>query len=81
MNPILNQLFGNNSILSMFQMVRNAQDPNAMIQLLMQQNPQMKQVMDVVNQYGGDAKQAFYSTAKQMGKDPNAIINNLKNSG
>ena len=85
MNPILNQLFGqalgSNGILNMFQSVKNAQNPNAMIQSLMQQNPQMKQVMDVVNQYGGNAKQAFYAMAQQKGVDPDTIINSLKNSG
>lgn len=80
MNPILNQLFGNNSIMNMFSMVKNAQNPNLMMQSLMQQNPQMKQVMEVINQYGGDAKQAFYALAQQKGKDPNVIINNLKNT-
>ena len=82
MNPILNQLFGfgSNNILSMFQLVKNAQNPDAMIQSLMQQNPQVKQVMDVVNQYGGNAKQAFYAMAQQKGKDPNTIINSLMNT-
>lgn len=79
MNPILNQLFGNNNILNMFSAVRNAQNPNAMIQSLMQTNPQVKQVMDVVNQYGGNAKQAFYAMAQQKGIDPNTIINQLTN--
>ena len=83
MNPILNQLMGaalgNNGIMQMFQNVKNAQNPNAMLQSLMQNNPQMKQVMDIINQNGGNAKQAFYNMAQQKGIDPNTIINNLKN--
>lgn len=82
MNPMLNQLFGaslgNNNILKMFHSVKNSQDPNSMIQSLMQNNPQMQQVMQVINQHGGNAKEAFYSMAQQKGVDPNTILNQLK---
>lgn len=82
MNPILDKLFGaslgNNNILNMFQSVKNAQNPNVLIQSLIQTNPQMKQVMDIVNQYGGDAKQAFYAMAQQKGIDPETILSQLK---
>lgn len=82
MNPILNQLlgasFGNNGILGLFNMVRNAQNPNMMFQSLMQTNPQIKQAMEIVNQNGGNAKQAFYSMAQQKGVDPNIILSQLK---
>lgn len=82
MNPILNQLIGaslgNNNFLNMFQAVKNAQNPNAMMQSLMQSNPQMQQVMDVINQNGGNAKQAFYALAQQKGVDPNTILSQLK---
>lgn len=44
----------------------------------MSQNPQMQNVMNIVNQYGGDARTAFYETAKERGIDPNTIINMLK---
>lgn len=80
MNPIINQLMGNsNAIIDMFRMVKTAQDPNAMMQTLMQSNPQMQQVMTFIGQSGVNAKQLFYNLAKQKGKDPNIIINNLKN--
>ena len=41
-------------------------------------NPQMQQVMQFVNQNGGDAKQAFYNLAQQRGIDPNEVLNQLK---
>lgn len=45
---------------------------------MMMQNPQMKQVMDFINQNGGDAKSAFYKLADWRGVDPNEILNMLK---
>ena len=44
----------------------------------MQTNPQIKYVMDLVNQNGGDPKAAFYKLAEEKGIDPNEIINILK---
>ena len=40
-------------------------------------NPQIKQVNDIINQYG-DAKTAFYKVAEQQGVDPNEILEMLK---
>ena len=65
-------------IKQMMGMIRTAQNPQAMINQLMQNNPQMKQVMDIVNQYGGDANKAFAETAQQMGINPNEIMDMLK---
>ena len=45
---------------------------------LMMNNPQMKQVMEIVNQHGGDPMKAFRATAEQYGVDPNEIMNMLK---
>ena len=47
-------------------------------QMMLQQMPQYRQVMEYVNQNGGDAKSAFYSKAKEMGIDPNEILKALR---
>lgn len=47
-------------------------------QMMLQQIPQYRQVMDYVNQNGGDAKSAFYSKAKEMGVDPEEILKALR---
>lgn len=47
-------------------------------QMMLQQNPQYKQIMDYVNQNGGDAKTAFYNKAKEMGIDPEEIVKALR---
>lgn len=40
-------------------------------------NPQMQQVMQYIQQNGGNAKQAFYNLAQQRGIDPQIILNQL----
>ena len=89
MNNLYNQLnqqvnqnlsFPNNNLMqikNMMNMFKNASNPQAMLQTLMQQNPQIKQVMNFVQQSGGDPKTAFYNLAKQQGVDPNQILQML----
>ncbi len=40
-------------------------------------NPQMQQVMQYIQQNGGNAKQAFYTLAQQKGVDPNEVLRQL----
>ena len=47
-------------------------------QMMMQQMPQYREVMDYVNQNGGDAKTAFYNKAKEMGVDPNEVLKAMR---
>lgn len=42
---------------------------------------QMAQIMQLVNQSGGDPQKAFYELAKQRGVDPQAVMNFAKNMG
>lgn len=62
----------------MMSMVNAAQNPQAMLNQLAQSNPQLKQVMDIVSQYGGDADKAFMEIAKQKGINPQDILNMFK---
>ena len=48
------------------------------VQQMSNNNPQMQQVMQVIQQNGGDARAAFYNMAQQLGKDPNVILNQLR---
>ena len=82
--PILQQL-GKNNIMGMIQpirqmmgMIKSAKDPQAMLNQLAMNNPNLKQALDLTQQYGGDSMRAFQETAKQMGIDPNEIMNMLK---
>ena len=42
-------------------------------------NPQIKQVMEYINQNGGDPQTAFYKLAKEKGVDPNEILKQVNN--
>ena len=83
-NPMLQALRSqpaNNNlsqIKNMMNMVRSAGNPQAMLQSMIQNNPQMRQVMDLINQSGGDPKAAFYKLAQEKGIDPQQILDMLK---
>jgi hypothetical protein len=50
-----------------------------MVQTLLNNNPNFQSVMSLVNQqYGGNAKAAFYDLAKQKGVDPNQVLSMLR---
>ena len=55
-------------------LMRSGGDPSAMLQSIMQNNPQAEAVMDLIQQHGGDARAAFYDLARQKGVDPNQIF-------
>ena len=63
-----------NPILNMFKQCKMMADPVGYISNL----PEMKQVMGLVNQNGGNAKQVFYQLAQQKGIDPNSILDMFK---
>ena len=67
-----------NRLKNMMNMVSGAQDPGAMILRMMNNNPQMKQVMDVISAAGGDPRRAFYQLAQQKGVDPQEILDMMK---
>lgn len=82
-NPMLQALRNNptsnlSQIKSMMNMVRSAGNPQAMLQSMLQNNPQMRQVMDIVNQSGGDPKAAFYKMAEEQGVDPEQVLSMLR---
>ena len=77
---ILQQLGRNqvNPIKQMMNMVKMSQNPQAMIQQMMMQNPKMQEVMQIVKQHGGDPMKAFYAEAEKRGMDPDEILGMLK---
>lgn len=58
--------------------VKMAQNPQLMLNQLMMNNPQLQAAMSLIQQGGGNSQQIFYSLAKQMGIDPNMVLNALK---
>ena len=65
-------------IKQMMGMVKSAANPQQALNMLAMNNPQMKQVMDIVEQYGGDSMKAFRATAEEFGVDPEEIMGMLK---
>ena len=65
-------------IKNMLGMVRSASDPNAMLNMMAQSNPQLRQVLNLVQQAGGSPEKAFYALCEQKGIDPNQILDALK---
>ena len=81
MNPILQrmQMPNNlNQIRNMMNTVKNAGNPQAMLMNMAQNNPRIKQAMDVINQSGGDPQKAFYALAEQKGVNPEDILSQLR---
>lgn len=68
-----------NQIKNMMNVVKNARNPQMMLQNMLQQNPQIRTVMQYVNKNGGDPKAAFYALAKEKGVNPEEIISMLNN--
>lgn len=62
----------------MIGIIKNANNPQAMLSTMAKNNPQIKQTIDYINKNGGNAQQLFYSLAKQNGIDPNEILEMLK---
>ena len=82
MNPILELLAKNSpeniAITNTINAIKSASNPQAMISQMAQKDIRFKQIMDIVNQYGGDPKTAFYEVCKQRGVDPNTILQQLR---
>ena len=71
---------GQNNILSKVAQLKNvfkmASNPEQAIMNMAQNNPQVKEVMNMCN--GKNAKDVFYQKCSQMGIDPNYILGMMK---
>lgn len=81
-NPIFSNNFTNNqkpnSLFGILNQIRNSPNPNAAMQNLVMTDPRFQNVINYINQNGGDAKSAFYNMAARKGVDPNSILNQLR---
>lgn len=81
-NPILQKLTqglskqnnGLGGFINMAKMIKNANNPEAMFNEIVKQNPNINNVMSVVKKYGNNPKEAYYNLAKQMGVDPDEFL-------
>ena len=65
-------------IKQMITMLKSSGNPQQILNQLMQSNPQMQQVMQIVQKYGGDPNKAFYALAEEKGINPQEILDLLK---
>ena len=65
-------------IKQMMGMVQAAKNPQQAINMLAMNNPQMKQVMDLVQKHGGDPMTALRKEAEAAGISPEEIMGMLK---
>lgn len=80
-NPIFSSSFGNqqsNSLFEMYKQVRNSNNPNQVMEKVLPNLPKYKEIMQYIQNNGGDAKTAFYNMAAQKGVDPEKILTLLK---
>lgn len=69
-NPIVNMLQPANPLAGIFNTLKAAQNPIAALQNMALNSPEMQTVVNIINQNGGNAQQAFYAEAKSRGVDP-----------
>jgi len=50
-------------------------NPNSIVQTLLNNNPKMKNIMQLMNSSGMTPKQFFYQYAQQNGIDPEQFLN------
>lgn len=74
-NPMLQSL-NQNRIMQSIQTIKALGNP----QMMLQQMPQYREIMDYVNANGGDAEKAFYAKAKEMGLDAEEIVKAMRNA-
>lgn len=63
--------------MSMIQAYRNAKNPQQLLNNIIQRNPQMQAVVNLINQSGGDARSIFYFMASQRGINPEEFLRNI----
>ena len=62
------------NVKNLINMAKSSRNPQAMLQQLISQNPQVQNVMQYVKDSGGDPKTAFYKMAEEKGVDPNEVL-------
>ena len=87
MNNLYQQLMGSQShslpnnlgqIKQMMNLFRNANNPQQLLTNMAKQNPQIQNIMNIVQNTGKSPKDLFYQMAQQKGVNPDDILNALK---
>ena len=70
-NPIVNLLQpASNPLAGIFNTLKAAQNPIATLQTMAMNSPEIQEVLNIIQQNGGNAQQAFYAEAQRRRVDP-----------
>jgi len=76
MPPQMNQSI--QQIKNMMSMVQMSANPQIALQNIVNQNPNLQNILNLANSNGANLQQVFYNMAKQKGVNPEDIINALR---
>lgn len=81
MNPILGMMNQNNPLNQIFSMMQGGMNPNKMLDMMMQRNPQAAQYMEQLKTSGQNPKDIAMNLCKQHGIDENQVMEMAKKFG
>lgn len=58
--------------------IKNSANPQYMLNQILANNPNTAKALDLIKQNGGNAEQAFYNYANQIGVNPQQFLNQLR---
>ena len=65
-------------IKNMMSMVQMSANPQMALQNIVNQNPNLQNILNLANSNGANLQQVFYNMAKQKGVNPEDVINALR---
>lgn len=71
-------LLSNGNVQQMANMMKTMRNPQAMLNQLSQNNPQVKELMTMLQTSGKSPKDMFYQVAQEKGVDPEEVLKMLR---
>jgi len=71
-------LLSNGNVQQMANMMKTMRNPQATLNQLSQSNPQVKELMTMLQSSGKSPKEMFYQMAQEKGVDPEEILKMLR---
>ena len=71
-------LLSNGNVQQMANMMKSMRNPQAMLNQLSQNNPQVKQLMTMIQSSGKSPKDLFYQVAQEKGVDPEEVLRMIR---
>ena len=86
MNSLYQQMMGNQQLLNnnvsqiknLMNVFKNSNNPQQLLMNMAKQNPQVQQVMNMIQSSGKSPRDLFYQMAQQKGINPDEILKQLQ---